>query len=113
MKYLVFILSILVSLHSYASTCPNLEVCFTPGEDCTQRIADTLNESKESILIQAYEFTSEPIVNGVISAKKRGIEILDKSQVEHKYNVSIVKELLSNEIPVWIDSKPAIAHNKV
>ncbi|GHM59622.1 MAG: phospholipase [Candidatus Mesenet longicola] len=103
-------------MHSYASTCPDIKVCFTPGEDCTKRIVDTLSEAKESILIQGYEFTSKPIVSGVIAAKKRGIEvqvILDKSQVKHKYSIPIVKELLSNEISVLIDYKPAIAHNKV
>jgi len=52
MKYLVFILSILVSLHS---TCPNIEICFTPGEDYTKRIVYTLSGAEESILLQVYE----------------------------------------------------------
>ncbi|WP_339046425.1 phospholipase D-like domain-containing protein [Candidatus Mesenet endosymbiont of Agriotes lineatus] len=75
-----------------------------------------LDKAEKSILLQAYEFTSKPIVNGVIAAKRNGIAvqvILDKSQVKHKYSIPIVKELLSNGIPVWIDNKPAIAHNKV
>ncbi|GHM58125.1 MAG: phospholipase [Candidatus Mesenet longicola] len=116
MKYLVFILSVLVSLRSYASTCPSVEVCFVPGENCTQEIVSMLDKAEKSILLQAYEFTSKPIVNGVIAAKKRGIDvqvILDKNQVKHKYSIPVVKELLSNEISVWIDNKPAIAHNKV
>ncbi|WP_339046869.1 phospholipase D family protein [Candidatus Mesenet endosymbiont of Phosphuga atrata] len=116
MKYFIFILTILVSLHSYASTCPSVKICFTPGQNCTEEIVNMLNNAKNSILLQAYQFTSEPIVNGVIEAKRRGIEIqviLDKSQVKHKYSMVVVRELLSNKIPVWIDSKPAIAHNKV
>ncbi|GHM58824.1 MAG: hypothetical protein sL5_10810 [Candidatus Mesenet longicola] len=97
------------------STCSNIEVYFTPGQDCIGVIVNILSNIKESILVQAYEFTSKPIVNGVIAAKRRGIDvqvILDKSQVKHKYSIPVVKELLSNEIPVWIDNKPAIAHKR-
>jgi|SRR5882757_210267 len=91
------------------------EVCFTPGEDCTAQIVDTLNNAQKSILVMAYSFTSLPILEALLDAKNRGVTIeviLDKSQFEtEKYSVS--RFLHNQDIPVWIDAKPTIAHNKV
>ncbi len=91
------------------------EVCFTPGQDCTGEIVEALAIAKHSIYVQAYSFTSKPIANALVTAKKRGVDvkvILDKSQYKaEKYSAS---QFLDNQnVPVWIDSKPAIAHNKI
>jgi phosphatidylserine/phosphatidylglycerophosphate/cardiolipin synthase-like enzyme len=91
------------------------QVCFTPGNNCTQLIVDTLNKAHDSIFLQAYSFTSVPIAKAVVEAKRRGVPvyiILDKSQgPKNKY--SSAKYLLDNNIETYIDYKPAIAHNKV
>lgn len=101
-----------VSILTYS--CPKIDVCFTPGQDCTTQIVDTIDNATLSILIQAYGFTSQPIVESLIRAKKRGVDIqviLDKTQIKSRY--SVVKELLNEGIPILIDYKPAIAHSKV
>jgi len=91
------------------------DVCFTPGGGCTNKIVNLINNARKEILVQAYSFTSAPIAKSLVEAKKRGINvkvILDKSQFKHnKYSAS--RFLLNNNIPVWVDYKPAIAHNKV
>jgi phosphatidylserine/phosphatidylglycerophosphate/cardiolipin synthase-like enzyme len=90
-------------------------VCFTPGENCTQEIVNTIDKAQKTILVQAYQFTSSPIEKAVINAKQRGVDvkiILDKSQ--YKQNKFCSSQFFSDYgIPVWIDSKPSIAHNKV
>ncbi len=90
-------------------------VCFTPAQNCTSEIVDALNAAHNSIYVQAYSFTSQPIANALVAAKKRGVQvnvILDKSQYKaEKYSAS--KFLNNQEVPVWIDFKPAIAHNKI
>lgn len=63
------------------------------------------------MLVQAYEFTSKPIAESLIEAKKRGVDILDKSQTCSKY--SVINILFEQGIQTWIDFKPAIAHNKI
>lgn len=91
-----------------------VHACFTPAEDCTGYIVNAINEAKEEILVQAYSFTSTPIANALIDASNRHVTIkiiLDKSQVMQKYSVTTL--LNNNRLPVWIDSKVAIAHNKV
>ncbi|WP_410519869.1 phospholipase D family protein [Candidatus Mesenet endosymbiont of Agriotes lineatus] len=94
--------------------CPRITVCFTPGEKCTEQIISTIDHSKKSILVQAYTFTSKPITESLIKAKNRGVDvkvILDKTQIHSKY--SVINELFKQEIPIWIDLKPEISHNKV
>jgi len=89
-------------------------VCFTPGGACTSSIIHTIDKAKKTIDVQAYSFTSAPIVKALIQAKKRGVQVfvlLDKSNVSSKY--SVVNTLQNNHIPFLIDYKPAIAHNKV
>jgi len=109
---LCLLMSNLVSADTFENT--KYEVCFTPGEDCTKLIVDTIKKSKKSIKIQAYSFTSAPIAQAIVDAQNRGIDveaILDKSQFSDRYSVS--KFLLNHDIPVWKDHRVAIAHNKV
>jgi len=104
------------SLASFASTFTNAPytVCFTPGGMCTDEIVSTIGGAKKSILVQAYSFTSAPVAKALVDAKKRGVDvrvILDKSQKKQRYSSSTF--LVNEGIPTWIDSKVAIAHNKV
>jgi phosphatidylserine/phosphatidylglycerophosphate/cardiolipin synthase-like enzyme len=90
-------------------------VCFTPGEDCAQLIVDTIQKAQKEILVQAYSFTSAPIAQALRDAHRKGVKtlvILDKSQFSEK-GYSSAKFLMNQGIPVWKDSKVAIAHNKI
>ncbi|QCB61920.1 phospholipase D family protein [Wolbachia endosymbiont of Brugia malayi] len=117
---LLYLLFMLVCFFLYCCTgrvlspCPRAKVCFSPGEDCAVLIISEIDQSKESVLVQEYTFTLETIARALINAKERSVDvevILDKSQLHSKY--SVINKLFSNGIPVWIDDKPKIAHNKV
>jgi len=87
---------------------------FSPKGRCTDTIVNEIGNANKEILVQAYSFTSEPIGNALINAHKRGVSIeivLDKSQKSAKY--SQMDEMISAGIPVYIDAKHAIAHNKI
>lgn len=104
----------LISLPSKSVTCPVIQACFTPGQDCTHQITEHIAKAENSILVQAYGFSSKDIADALIAAKNRGVKvevILDKSQLSQKY--SLVHYIVDAGIPVWIDTKPASAHNKV
>jgi phosphatidylserine/phosphatidylglycerophosphate/cardiolipin synthase-like enzyme len=94
--------------------CPRVTVCFTPGENCTDVIVQTLGGAKRTVLAQAYSFTSALIAKALLDAHKRGVQvqaILDKSQRSDKYSSA---DFLANQgVPVVIDANHAIAHNKV
>jgi phosphatidylserine/phosphatidylglycerophosphate/cardiolipin synthase-like enzyme len=89
-------------------------ICFSPKGGCTAAIVDEINNAKSEIYIQAYSFTSVPIAKGLVDAHTRGVKvetILDKSQKKEKYTSAT---FLNNAgIPTYIDSKHAIAHNKI
>ncbi|WP_038197876.1 MULTISPECIES: phospholipase D family nuclease [Wolbachia] len=111
-RYLLVLLT--CSLLSGCVSCPSTTVCFTPRENCTNLIIDSMDHAKKSVLVQAYQFTSKPIAQSLIRAKKRGVDIkviLDESQVSSKY--SVINELFHQRIPIYIDYKPAISHSKI
>lgn len=109
------LISTTVCAQKLFSTQSTYDICFTPGGNCTALIVEKLAQAKQTIRVQAYSFTSSPIAKAIVDAHRRGVNvkvILDKSQVnDNQYSAS--KFLENNEIPVVIDYKPAIAHNKV
>jgi len=92
----------------------SIRVYFSPHGGCTDAILAQINQAKTEILIQAYYFTSPPITQAVLRAKQRGVNIkvvLDKSN--RTRGDSAAPLLKDMKIPVFIDDKHAIAHNKI
>jgi len=68
-----------------------LHACFTPGEDCTAMIVHAIDDAKSELLVQAYGFTSGPIIQAVARAKERGVNvrvILDKINEQKRYTAA-------------------------
>jgi len=90
-------------------------LCFVPdGPNCETILVEAINNTQTSLLVQAYSFTSTPIAKAIKQAKARGVDvrvIVDKSQASDRY--SIATFLRNSGISLAIDSRPAIAHNKV
>jgi len=98
----------------YQASAQIENVCFTPSQRCAPLIITAIDEAKKSLYVQAYQLTSKPIAEALIEAKNRGLDvqiILDKSQLNAKNSQYFA--LLKAKIPVYIDRKVAIAHNKV
>lgn len=97
------------------SRSESIVTCFVPGENCTQFIVDVIDAAKSEILVQAYNYTSPPILAALARAKeKRGVVvrvILDKVNEQERYTGGTF--MLNHGIPVLTDQKVAIAHNKV
>jgi len=118
MKNKYFALLVLISFFSYAFTLTlhdaPASVYFSPRGGAQQAIVDVIGQAKESVLVQAYSFTSSPIAKALLEAHKRGVKVevvLDKGQRTARYSGATF--LRNVGIPVWIDAKHAIAHNKV
>jgi phosphatidylserine/phosphatidylglycerophosphate/cardiolipin synthase-like enzyme len=54
---------------------PAWQVCFTPGQDCTGLVVGEIDAARRSILVQAYSFTSVPILAALKSAHARGVDV--------------------------------------
>jgi phosphatidylserine/phosphatidylglycerophosphate/cardiolipin synthase-like enzyme len=96
------------------SAIRNWEIYFSPDGGCTKAITNELAKTKQSILVQAYSFTSAPIAGALRDAHRRGVKvtvILDKSQRSERYSSA---DFLKNAgIATFIDASHSIAHNKV
>lgn len=115
------LLILLLSLYTCASfaekfdVAASYQVCFTPQERCTDLIVTVINHAKTQILVQAYSFTSAPIIKALIRAKNRGVAvkiILDRSQFKPQ-GFSAAKFFKDYNMPLWVDYQANIAHNKV
>jgi phospholipase D len=95
----------------------NVKSCFTPSEFCAAEIVEKIRNSNSEIRVQAYGFTSELIALALVQARKRGIDvavILDKSAESSLLSRHSDADLVARAgIPVYIDFRPSIAHNKV
>jgi phosphatidylserine/phosphatidylglycerophosphate/cardiolipin synthase-like enzyme len=91
-----------------------LEVCFSPHGECTSAIVKELEKANNSVLVQAYSFTSAPIADALLNAFNRGVKvevILDKRGKTEKFSKAAF--FIDKGIPVMIDDKHAKAHDKV
>lgn len=96
------------------------EVCFTSGNrstdgaDCAAVVVAEIAAARSSLLLQAYNFTEPRIIAALIAARGRGVSvtvIVDKITARQRgEGVSAVRDA---GIPVYVDRKPRIAHNKV
>ena len=110
---IIIILSIPASLQA-KQTATDEQVYFSPKGGCTEAIVKNLDQAERYVLVQAYSFTSKPIAEALVNAHKRGVKVkvlLDKSQRNGKG--SKLSLLAEAGIPVSIDTKHSIAHNKV
>jgi phosphatidylserine/phosphatidylglycerophosphate/cardiolipin synthase-like enzyme len=118
-KRLIFILLLLLLVPACPEPqppgpLPPVEIYFSPHGGCTEAVVREIDAARSGILVQAYSFTSAPIAKALVEAHKRGVAIeviLDDSQESEKY--SSADFLLHAGIPVRIDAKHAIAHNKI
>lgn len=94
-------------------------VAFSPDGGGERIIVEAIDGARQRILVQAYGFTDKAILSALAHAKQRGVDvrvILDKSNDRSNSNQSRYSGatyMTNAGVPVWIDYKPAIAHNKV
>ena len=95
------------------------QVCFTPGQDCTGLVVSEIDRASRTIRVQAYSFTSTPILSALKRAEQRGVDvrvIVDKTSAGKQKSGSTytAATYLNNaHVPVWVDTTVAIAHSKV
>jgi phosphatidylserine/phosphatidylglycerophosphate/cardiolipin synthase-like enzyme len=107
----LILLSLLLAMNTVAA---DIQVFFSPNGGCTEAVVANLDKATNTVLVQAYSFTSAPITKALVDAEKRGVKvqvILDKSNRTEKY--SSADFIQRTGIPTFIDAKHAIAHNKI
>jgi phosphatidylserine/phosphatidylglycerophosphate/cardiolipin synthase-like enzyme len=95
-----------------------VSACFVPPENCAAQIVAAIDAATTEIRVQAYAFTSPPILGALASAKRRGLDVQvvldrsnDHSASEPRYSGATF--MANAGVPVWIDTHAGIAHNKL
>jgi phosphatidylserine/phosphatidylglycerophosphate/cardiolipin synthase-like enzyme len=108
------VLLLLAGCYPQSSVPQGVEVYFSPHGGATEAVVNALEHATNSVLVQAFSFTSAPIARALIDARRRGVKVqvlLDKSQRTEKYSEA---DFLKHEgVPPMIDGQHAIAHNKI
>ena len=97
------------------TTRGTLQAAFAPWDNVEQLIADALAAADKQILVQAYLLTSKKIAAALVAARQRHIDVrvLINAEQLTKVPSTVVPELASAGIPVWIETKYQNAHNKI
>lgn len=92
-----------------------VEVLFSPWNDAEARIVETITAARREIFVQAFIFTSRPIAEALIEARRRGVEVavLADAEMNGKGDRTQIPALASAGIPVALETRYASAHNKV
>lgn len=95
-------------------------VCFTSGNrstlgaDCAGLVVAEIATARSLLLVQAYNFTEPRIVAAIIAAHRRGVSVtllVDKISAHQRGEG--VRAAGDAGIPVFVDNRPKIAHNKI
>lgn len=72
--YVGLISMLLVANPAFSSqtATAQVSVCFTPAEQCEGKIVDAIDRAQSSIRVQAYGFTSFPIIHALQRAAGQG-----------------------------------------
>ncbi|MFO0967940.1 MAG: phospholipase D family protein [Gemmataceae bacterium] len=107
----IFLLS---TLWRWLRPVPSHEVFFSPKGGCTEVVVREIGKARHEVLVLAYSFTSKPIADALLAAKKRGVHVdivLDHSNEREEH--TDLGFFLQEGLTPLVDSEHAIAHNKV
>ncbi|MDM0108020.1 phospholipase D family protein [Variovorax sp. J22R24] len=85
---------------------------FTPGQ-ALPLVLETIRGARSTLLVAAYSFTSKPVAAALRDAHRRGVQVLvvvDAAEAAKGY--SAARFLANQQIPVRINGRYALQHNK-
>jgi phosphatidylserine/phosphatidylglycerophosphate/cardiolipin synthase-like enzyme len=91
-----------------------LEVCYSPGGNCANRVIYWIDRANSTIHILIYSFTLDTITAALVKAKGRGLDVkvvMDNQQAAGQG--SEYQALLNAGIQVRLDRRSADMHDKV
>ncbi|MCW1834181.1 phospholipase D family protein [Pantoea ananatis] len=107
----IFILSAIFSVS--VSAGDNIAVGFSPGGTAQRLILNLIAGAGKTLDVAAYEFTSRPVADALLSQSQRGVAVrlVADEKVSHG-RYSLVSLLACSGVPVRTDDRYNIMHNK-
>lgn len=88
-----------------------------PKFDCAKAIIDLFNQTKKTAHVAIYSLTEPDIVNAMIDAHKRGVDVAivtDNTESKSSYMADMISKLAQAGIDVRLATRQtALMHNKV
>jgi phosphatidylserine/phosphatidylglycerophosphate/cardiolipin synthase-like enzyme len=113
---LVAALGVVRAADAAETTQAQVTACFTPQDDCASLLQQSIEMARTRIRVLAYELTDRSVINALIGAKRRGVDVqavLDRvNQRGLNGREGSATILAAAGIPVWIDRPAGIEHNK-
>lgn len=103
----------LTAVWAVPAAAVELDVGFSPDGSAERLVVQAIEHAQHEILMAAYSFTNKQIAKALVDAHRRGVKVravLDQSQRSEHYSAATF--LAHAGVPVRIDSRHAIMHNK-
>jgi phosphatidylserine/phosphatidylglycerophosphate/cardiolipin synthase-like enzyme len=92
-----------------------IETGFSPDGDAERLVLKIINSSRQSLRLAAYSFTSPKIVQALVQAKRRGVDVrvvADDSNPKSKSGSAALNLLAGADIYARLNAEYAIHHDK-
>lgn len=96
-----------------AYVAADVSVFFSPLGGCERAIVLQVAKARQSIHVEAYQFTDSAIAFALIEARARGVDVMVITDGKHPGAKTLAPVLLAHAIPVFRDKMHTIFHNKV
>lgn len=104
-----------LSLPAAATATPNVQVGFSPEGSARALVLQTIAGARKSIRMIGYSFQAPDIVQALVDAKKRGVDVrvvVDKKRNQNKASLKAMNLAAANGIQLRIDGHYHIQHDK-
>lgn len=98
-----------------APATAEIETGFSPDGDAERLVVKVIDSAVRSIRLAAYSFTSPKVVQALIRAKRRGVNVrvvVDNSVPKSKSGAAALNLVVGAGIPARLNRKYAIHHDK-
>lgn len=106
MKYVTTLLFTGLLTISHAAFSENIQVCFAQKNNhCAEKVIKVIEQSKNTLYIQAYQLNSPKVLSALFQAKKRGIKVFAILDQKNVFENDLHKQLKHEAIDFRIESK--------
>lgn len=106
----------LLSIPSLSYAAPGVQVGFSPEGSARALVLKTIGSAKQNIRMQAYSFQAPDIMQALVDAKKRGVDVrvvVDKKRNERKASKKAMDFVTRNGVELRTTGHFHIHHDKI